>query len=427
MQHNFSRVNIVNMRQILLVLSLILCGCAANMEARMDNARNAYWASNYAAVATAQEFSEQNNLELLITADSLFHENKFDESDKAYEEFNRRNIDLTGLDVGREAGALLGGNLANSYRPYMMDSLFVSYYQLWGALAQGRFDNARVIVNQSYARQQKMSEEYAKLIASNQQSQSQDTSALMEKLNSENTQWAAFSEIMNPALMYLSGLTFLNNGKFADAKLYLKRANGMMPDNSDIKSDLTAAQSGTTPAGIAWVFIETGLAPRLHEERLDIPWFIGNGIDVVSLAVSRPEFFYDPVKIDNAQMLADVDAMFMTEYSEYRINEALRAWGSAVSKAALQAAMYNSGSDYAGLMGIAATIYSIASTNAEVRSWAILPQRIWTMRIRKNKELISIKSNGNVLAEVKVPKSGNHLVYIRLGEKAFDSKVIKIK
>ena len=70
-------------------------------------------------------------------------------------------------------------------------------------------------------------------------------------------------------------------------------------------------------------------------------------------------------------------------------------------------------------MGMAATIYSITSTNAEVRSWAILPQRIWTMRVKKNKDLISIKSNGNVLAEIKVPKSGNHLVYIRLAEKSF--------
>lgn len=397
------------------------------MEARMDNARNAYWASDYTAVATAEEFSKQNNLELLITADSLFHENKFDESDAAYEEFNRRNIDPTGLDVGREAGTLLGGNLVNGYRPYMMDTLFVSYYQLWDALAMGRFDNARVIINQSYDRQQKMSVEYAKLIASNQQPQTQDTSELMQKLNAENSGWRAFSDIMNPALMYLSGITFLNTDKLADAKLYLKRVNGMMPSNTDIKADLSAAQAGTTPNGIAWVFIETGLAPRLHEERLDIPWFIGNGIDVVSLAVSRPEFFYDPVKIDNAQMVADVDAMFITEYGEYRINEALRAWSSAVSKAALQAAMYNSGSDYAGLMGMAATIYSITSTNAEVRSWAILPQRIWTMRVKKNKDLISIKSNGNVLAEIKVPKSGNHLVYIRLAEKAFDSKVIKLK
>ena len=417
------------MRKILLLTSLFLYGCAAGVEARLDNARSAYMTNNYAAVTSTNELSNQNNLELLISADSLFHSNKFDECDKAYEEFNHRNIDLTGLDVGREAGALVGGNLANSYRPYMMDALFVSYYQLWCALAQGRFDNARVIINQSYNRQQRMSEEYAKLIESNKEAQAQDTSTseLMKTLNAENSGWAAFRNIMNPALMYLSGVFFLNTGKFEDAKLYLKRANGMMPNNGNIKTDLALAQSGAIPSSTAWVFIETGFAPRLHEKRLDIPWIMGNGIDVVSIAVSEPEFFNSPVKIDNAQLLANVDALFMTEYGEYRINEALRSWASAVSKATLQAAMYNSGSDYAGLMGMAATIYSIASTSAEVRSWVVLPQQIWTMRVNKNSDSILIKSNGNILAEIKVPKSGNHLIYVRLNQTANDTKLIKIR
>ncbi len=417
------------MKKLFLLIPLFLYGCAAGVEAGLDQARNSYMLNNYAEVTSTSELSSQDNLELLMTADSQFHMNNFDASDKAYEEFNQRNIDLTGLDVGREAGALLGGNLANSYRPYMMDSLFVSYYQLWCALAQGRFDNARVIINQSYDRQQKMSEEYAKLIESNKEAQAQDTSTteLMKKLNDENSGWAAFSNIMNPALMYLSGLVFLNTGKFADAKLYLKRANGMMPNNNNIKTDLALAQSGSIPTNTAWVFIETGFAPKLHEERMDIPWIAGNGIEVISLAVSEPIFFTDNTKIDNAQLLANVDALFMTEYSEYRINEALRSWASAVSKAALQASMYNSGSDYAGLMGMAATIYSIASTSAEVRSWAILPQRIWTMRINKNSNSIAIKSNGNVIAKIDVPKSGNHLIYVRLNQIANDTKLIKIR
>ena len=48
-----------------------------------------------------------------------------------------------------------------------MDSLFVSYYQIWDLLALGKFDDARVVINQSYARQQKMSIEYKKLIEEN--------------------------------------------------------------------------------------------------------------------------------------------------------------------------------------------------------------------------------------------------------------------
>lgn len=401
------------------------------MESQLDAVRTGYVDGNY--VATATEFSSgnapesQNNLELLITADSLFHANEFAASDAAYEEFNHRNIDLTSGDLGREVGALLAGNLANDYRPYMSDALFVSYYQLWNALALGNRDDARVIINQSYARQQDMSREYDALV---QQIQSEraDNTDLAERLDSENSQWRAFRDIMNPALMYLSGLYFLNVGDYANAKTYLRRADGMAGNNKYVKSDLRAANTRTTPKNTVWVFVEDGFAPKLREDRMDTFVVFPTGPATLSVAVSEPLFAAPMPMVDGAEIVADVDALFMTEYTQYRVNEALRAFASAVSKAALQSALYNSDSDSAPLMGLLATMYTLSTTNAEVRTWATLPQRISVWRTTNDKTgLLEIKSGGNLVVTAEIPSAGNYLVYVRLTGGTPDVKTIKIK
>ena len=146
-----------------LTVTFLLIGCSATVESRLDNVRN-----NYMTETADTEFDDKNNLDLLLTADALFHAGDITNADAAYEEFNKRNINATGGDILREITTLTLGANANDYRPYMMDSLFVSYYQLWAAIADARWNDARVIINQSYARQQNMSMAYKKLIESNQ-------------------------------------------------------------------------------------------------------------------------------------------------------------------------------------------------------------------------------------------------------------------
>ena len=420
------------MRRITIIfMALCLASCSADMEIGLDGVRAGYANGEYAAAAQnftdKTDFQSMDNLELLITADSLFHTNDFAASDAAFEEFNARNIDLTGGDIGRETRALVAGNMANDYRPYMMDALFVSYYQLWNALAMGDNATARVIINQSYARQQEMSREYAELV-SEIQSAADENADVAARITYENSSWAAFRDIMNPALMYLGGIYFLNNGDFSNAKTYLRRADGMMPDNKCIASDLDAATAKHIPTNTVWFFIEDGFAPKLHEERMDMPFFTNNGTTMISIALSEPLFFPNDTHVDGACPIADVDALFMTEYTQYRVNEVLRAFASASSKAALQSAMYNSNSDSAPLLGLIANIYTMASTNAEIRSWATLPGQISVLRVARPKSgLIEIKSNGNVITTANLDAPGNYLVYVRIIDSGVDTKVIKIK
>ena len=407
-----------------LIIGLLLAGCSAAVESRIDSVRASYMNTP----VDATDIEDKNNIDLLITADAMFHSDDIRGADNAYEIFNRKNPGVAdGGDMLREAASLTLGPNVNDYKPYMMDSLFVSYYQLWAALIDGRRDDARVIINQSYSRQTDMSRAYEKLIESNQKSFVENTE-LTTNLRNENSKWTAYRNIMNPALMYLSGIYFLNNGDFNDAKTYLARANGMMPKNTFIAQDLKNAEFGTIPKNTVWVFIEDGFAPKLTEERLSLPILHGDGLTTVTIAISEPVFSNNVVHIDNAQELANVDAMFMTEYGEYRINEALRSFASATGRVALQTAMYNSRSDKAPLMGLLSTLYSEFTNSAEVRTWATLPKTISVLRVPNNKSgLIELRSNGKLLKNVNVPTSGNYLIYVRTAPTGYDIKTIKLK
>ncbi len=387
------------MRKIVyLVLGLFLCGCASTMQSHLNDVQNNFANSDF-KTTTESEPTDQNNLDLLINGCALFLDGKYKESDLTFEEFNKRNISETSSSVSREATGLLVGQSVNSYKPYMMDSLFVSYYQLWDLLALQDWSNARVVINQSYQRQQDMSREYKKLIENNKKEITAD-SQISEFIDTNAKDWLAFSDIMNPALMYLSGIYFLNDGDFDNAITYLKRADGMMPNNKYIKQDLDMAQKRIRPTNTTWTFTETGFAPRLREENASIYLFnIGLIQFTFSDAYQMPNYTIP----QNSEMLANVDALFMTEYNEYSVNEILRAYTSAVSKTTAQALLYNSKSDYAPLLGVMSSIYTAASSNADVRTWATLPKYIYVTREKnsdRQNNLIYIREiNGKITSE----------------------------
>lgn len=387
------------MRKIIyLVFSLFLCGCATTVQSHLNDVQNNFANGDFKPT-TEENASQQNNLDLLINGTALFLDGKYTESDSTFEEFNKRNLHETSSSISREATGLLVGQSVNSYKPYMMDSLFVSYYQLWDLLALQDWSNARVVINQSYQRQQDMSREYKKMIENNKKEIAAD-SQIAEFIDKNSNDWLAFRDIMNPALMYLSGIYFLNDGDFDNAITYLKRANGMMPDNKYIKQDLDMAQKRIRPTSTTWTFTETGFAPRLREENASIYLF---NLGLIQFTFSDAYQMPNYTVPKNSEMLANVDALFMTEYNEYSVNEILRAYTSAVSKTTAQALLYNSKSDYAPLLGVMSSIYTAASSNADVRTWATLPKYIYVSREKnsdRQNNLIYIREiNGKITSE----------------------------
>ena len=133
---------------------------------------------------------------------------------------------------------------------------------------------------------------------------------------------------------------------------------------------------------------------------------IGN----IYFTYTKPYFNDNFTKPENSELLADVDAMFMTEYNEYRINEILRSFMSSVSKTTLQDTMYNSHSNAAPVLGLLSSVYTIASSDVDVRTWATLPKYIYVIRSEKNNDKY------------------NNLIYTRIiNGKITDNKEIELK
>ena len=412
------------MKKIICVFLLMLTGCASSMRTHLDKIQNDFATGKFEQITADKNIQDENNLDLLIGATALFHENKFSESDAAFEKFNKQNIDETSSSLSRETTGLLFGQGANSYKPYMMDSLFVSYYQIWNLLATSDWANARVVINQSYERQKNMSLEYKKLIEKNK-TELNDSTELKDELNKNKSDWAAFSDIMNPALMYLSGIYFLNDGDFANAETYLKRANGMMPDNTFIKTDLEYAQKHQKPKNTTWIFTDSGFAPRLRDKDFSI--YVPS-VGVVYFSVSEPYFNKTYSMPKDSQLLSDIDKMFLTEYNEYRVNEILRAYTSAASKAALQATMYNQSNKNSGVIfGLLSSVYTISSSNADVRTWATLPKQIFVQRIDRNKTNIDDINIDSDEIKSQIKTSNNNLIYVRQHDIITDMKFINLK
>ena len=401
------------------LIFLTMCavtGCASITTSNLDRVRESFANDDFIESASrfsdGEDITKQDSLELLITGLAQFQAKNYASSDNTFEEFNKRNIDTIGGSTIREAKGLLLGKLSTEYKPSMMDSLFVSYYQIWDAIGDKRYDDVRVIINQSYARQQDMSRAYADLVQKNQERETDKNSELMSTLKQQNSTWAAYTDIMNPALMYLSGIWFLTHGDYSDAQTYLQRASGMAQGNSFIKTDLNLAENNKKPTDTTWVFIESGFAPTLKQEELSLPVVTGNGVIVASIAVAEPAF-NNSTPVSWASELADVNAMFMTEFNEYRINDALRAFTSASARAIAQATAYNSKSSLSSLLGFGSTIFSIATTNAEVRSWVTLPERISVLRL-ETANLINSNLSAKLGSDIEFPTNGNYLIYVRL-------------
>ncbi len=392
------------MKKILLMITGLLIiglgGCANVMERKLDDIR-----TNYPSAA-AKLADKDNTLDLMIAGDGLFQIEKYKESDRAFESVNKKIPDSKS-GILSEIVSATSNNMNNPYRPSAMDSLFISYYQIWDAFMRNDFDTVRVIINQAYNKQQSASREFATVIKKRQKSD------LADKLRDDNAQWKAFSDITNPALTYLSGLYFLNvatdNSDWENARLYIKRASGMS-SASAIKSDLGLAEARVRPNGVTWIFIESGFIPKLHETRIDWPVIVKGKTRVISIATANPIEISEPDRIDGGELLADGDSMFMTEFKEYEINRVLRSVASATAKMMLQSVA----DDKLGAFGsLAASVYSIATTSADVRNWATLPKKIYVLRFQKS-DLIKLTQGGRVIREIKVDKNKNNLIYLRI-------------
>ena len=228
---------------------------------------------------------------------------------------------------------------------------------------------------------------------------------------------------------------------------YLKNAATLKPQSKVIASDMAVAASNTIPQNNVWVYIEDGLCSIREEVRLDLPIalvpFAGNYVKYMGLALPKlvqRANAADKYMVGNAEMeeLENIDRLIKTEYNVYM--------GDAVKRDLLRCLLKTLPQVAAGVVKdtvgkgnpqvqmactaaqYAAAGYALASTQADLRTWNVLPKRVMVQRVNKpaDGKLVIKADTETVTINVPQKENSNYIVWIRKVAKnsPFISKVI---
>ncbi|MBR2864950.1 MAG: hypothetical protein IKC13_01595 [Elusimicrobiaceae bacterium] len=400
-----------------------------------------------------------DDMELLDTLNggsALFAAKAFANSDRLFA-YSAKNIDEYEKasmleDGGRAAVDILANASLHGYSPYIMDGIYTGAYLILGNLALGDKAGARIEVNRAYQKQKEASEvfrseikeqseaaakETQKLDKDNRKKAAKNEEEIIAKHYQDLKKWRAYKDFMNPYVTYLSGLYLLNNssgaGDYENASMYMKRTAGMVPKNRTVLEDLQLAESyAGNKAGDAknrrhvWVVFENGMVATLEALSLNIPVFlVSNELSMIAFSVPKPKegkIAYPSLGVSlggqkqvKTELLADVDAMFISEFNKRFPVILSKAIAATTFKAIMQYQIQKN--DTNGVGSLIMAIYTIMTNQADLRSWQSLPKNVQVARLEvKDSGKLKLFAKGKEIAKINIPKDKNSLVYVRIPE-----------
>jgi len=375
----------------------------------------------------------------------------FDESEWLIKHFQEQ---LISSDIGQGTASVLVNDTTRPYYGTQYDGVMANTYKAIDYLAMGEADSARVEFNRAIDRQRRAKAFYAEMITKNREaveaqekedgkgvntddSMSEADGALQDKYPGLYN-FEAYPDFINPMVSYVAGIFALSQGDNPKAFGLLKEAYGMNQNNTYIAQDLAYVDdlldgNNVSKEPLVWVIVEDGLAPVKTEWRMDIPvWIFSNNLSYVSLALPRihkRNSAFDTYsiavgdKVSTGHELSDMDRVIMTEFKKEYPAILRRAIFSATTKAVIQYQMQRQAQNNDGKSGlafalasIATTVYTIASAQADTRTWTTLPKRFDLIRLeRPQGGKITIKtSTGISLPEITLPLTQHTLVYVKM-------------
>ena len=375
----------------------------------------------------------------------------FDESEWLIKHFQEQ---LVGSDIGQGTASVLVNDTTRPYYGTQYDGVMANTYKGLDYLDMGSVDSARVEFNRAIDRQRRAKAFYAKMIEKNREAvetqQKKDGNGVNTDASMPEAErglhekypglynFEAYPDFINPMVSYLAGIFALSQGDNPKAFGLLKEAYGMNQNNAYIAEDLAYVDDlldgkVVNSQPLVWVIIEDGLAPVKTEWRMDIPiWIFSNNLNYVSLALPRiheRQSAYSSYsvavgdKVNRSSELSNMDRVIMTEFQKEYPAIVRRAIFSATTKAVIQYQMQRQSQNNDGKAGlafalasIATTVYTIASAQADTRTWTTLPKRFDLIRVERpeNGKIVLKTSTGLSLPEIAVPLTQHTLVYVKM-------------
>jgi len=368
--------------------------------------------------------------------------NYFDRSEEMLNFFEYQNAAVDSV-----AAIVVNENIV----PYLgeeYDGIIVNTYKALNFMALGENDQARVEFNRALDRQRRAKEKFAREIKKlqNELDKEQEKEGSQVKENVDNPEidqlitnrypglyeFEAYPDFVNPFTTYIAGVFFNLVGDHSKAVTFLKESYGMVSDNEYVAQDLAVTEKVLDGQAelkdTVWVIFENGLGPVKEEFRIDIPLFIASdevkyfGIALPSLTYREQAYAYLSIKADgnnyNTQIVGDMDRVVQTEFNKDFKGILTRAIMSASAKVVAQYALNKKDNSSSEIVSFLATVYSYATTAADVRIWTTLPKNFQVARLpippdRK----ITIEPPDGESFPVEIPACRNAFVYVRIPKK----------
>ena len=452
------------------IAAIFVSGCSSFQHRdQLASFNAAYVTGDYNAALKAVSFtvpankpvdSREHLLELLHQGEMYRLTGRYDESTEAFDlaEAGMKYLDTEGLLARASQGfmAVMVNDSKRDYEALMSEAVLVNTYKGLAFLALGNNDYARVEFNRADDRTRRAVDYFRKEIAEQQaalttavRNGNSQASMVRSSLGDRNFQsavdsqygapssWSVFPEFIVPSSTYLHGIYFLANAAggadYEQAATSLGRVAQMNPGSAVLQADADLASSlaaGTQSlAGLppqVWLVYENGLGPVLRESRLDVPLFLIHGNQQVPayFGIALPEYAErsavpgnigvadDRGEVVRTERISDMGKVIRTEMKERFSGVLARAVTSAISKAVLQ----NEAAEQFGPWGqLFAAVFTVATTQADLRSWQALPDHWQAARIDRpaNGRLTLLGERGELLGTLEIPQQPFTLVYVK--------------
>ena len=386
----------------------------------------------------------------LEEASALRVNNRLEDSTHSFEIADQMIRDFednsASFHLGQETLSAFSNPANITYEGWMTDRIMVSTYLGVHNIIQGNDEAARIHLNKAYLRQRDAVTKNAKQIEQEQEElrhNSQSGKAVSDRqvnsqvnsLYSDLRKLEPIADYVNPFTSYIRGLFFLyyatDSGDLDIALKSLQQAAAFAPGNSYVKQDLALAESfaageGTLP-DVTYIIFESGSAPWLEQQRIDLYLPIDRGIYSFNVAfpVFMPQYGVNVLQVRTGsevlqtQMLADMNRIFGTEFMRELPRIAARTIATVVlrqaASIAANQALRNSGNDTAQILGGLAILAAQVSVNiADTRSWTLLPQNFQICRIPTPENGRVTLVDGRQHAVVDLPYGpGPNLVFVK--------------
>jgi len=348
------------------------------------------------------------------------------------------------VSISAEAAALVTNQTVRPFRGRPIDRIMMNALQAINYWSVGRVAEAGVELNRAWLWQQDAVERNAKRIKDLQAkvderaraSSYNVTAAQRDPVFSSQASAAyapvramqGYADYAVPYVTFLRGAWFWSTGQpsdMRDAQGALLEESGERPlvylhGADDIFPRIEAALAGQGVPDMAWVVLESGLAPSLKELRIDIPLFIAE-VPYVGAAFPEPVFRQmGPAGFTvtagdqsvRSTLLTDIDSAWGRQFNDELPAIITATLLSSATKAILTWQLQ----EHLGTWGaVAGALYQVGLNSADLRTWTTLPKRVLSARVPvpPDRRLMITVDGGETIGPIECPVGHATIVHLR--------------